>query len=203
MSENKVNIEPASEDVLKTLDLVILIDHSGSMESESNRLPGKTRYQEVEETAIMAANVMSRYDDDGITLVHFATTAKVNDGVKADAVAKLFKEIAPGGNTMLAVALKEVVKKVKSTTKETVALVFTDGEASDEAEVLKVLNDAGTTLGRPRIGFTFIQVGTDSHAKQFLDRLDNSLKVDVCATFSEEEAEGLSIPQLINAARTE
>lgn len=203
MSDNKTNIESASEDILKSLDWIIVVDHSGSTANESIRMPGKTRYDEMKEQCILAANIAQKYDDDGLTLIHFSAAVSVRDGVKADAVANVFREYRPGGGTMLGKALGEAVKKAKASTKETVVLVFTDGEASDPDEVIKVLNQAGKDLGRPKIGFSFIQVGNDSEAKKFLDKLDNDLKVDICATFSEEDAEGLSIEQLVNAARTE
>lgn len=203
MSANpKMNIEPASEEVLKKLDWIIVIDHSGSTATESTRLKGRTRYEEMQEQCILAGNIASKYDDDGITLIHFSNRAAVRDNVKADAVANVFREYRPGGSTMLALALNEAVAKAKASTKETVVLVFTDGEASDPDDVIATLNAAGRDLGRPRIGFSFIQVGDDRGAKAFLDKLDNSLSVDVCATFSEEDAENLSIEQLVAAART-
>src|SRR6266699_3691579 len=124
MSENKTNIQPCPDDVLKTLDLILVIDHSGSMESASTRLKGKSRYDEVQEQAVMAADVMSRFDDDGITLIHFANATKVSDGVNGDAVRKLFKEVRPGGGTALHLAIDKVGEKARASKKEVVALVF-------------------------------------------------------------------------------
>lgn len=203
MSLNKTNIAPCPEEVLKGLDLIVVIDHSGSTETGSTRLKGKSRYDEMQEQAVMAAEVMSRYDDDGITLVHFSNHAVTKDGVNADAVRELFKEVRPGGGTVLSNAINEVVKKTRTTSKEVVALIFTDGEANDPDEVKRAMDAAGKEFGRPKIGFCFIQVGNDPGAKSFLDMLDNDLKVDISATFSNEDAEGLSIQQLIQAARTE
>lgn len=202
MSANKTAIEPASDELLKALDLIIVVDRSGSMETDSNRLKGKSRYQEVEEMAEQAASVMSRYDDDGITAIFFNNGVKVKDGVQAETVKEMFAELQPGGGTALDLALEEVHKKAKSSSKEVVALVFTDGAPNDENAVVNVINRMGA-LGRPKIGLAFVQVGNDAHAGKFLDKLDNDLKVDVVATFTEEQAEELSIKQLITAARTE
>lgn len=203
MSAEKVNIAPASEETLKAIDWIIVIDHSGSTSNSSRRLKGKTLYDEMQEQCQLAANVASKYDTDGITLIHFSNHVKVTDGVTGEAVADLFRETQPGGGTMMAPALQKAIDKAKSTTKQTVVIVFTDGEANDPEDVIQVMNAAGKELGRPRIGFAFIQVGSDPAAKRFLDRLDNEMAVDVCATFSEEDAEGLTIPQLVNAAFTE
>lgn len=203
MSENKTEIPAATEEVLKRLDWLLLIDHSGSMAEPSTRLKGKTRYEEVQETAMLAARIAEKYDDDGLTLIHFAATATVTDGVKADAVKDAFAKFGPRGGTNLHLALEQALVKARASAKEVVALVFTDGEANDFDAAVKVINQAGKELGRPKIGFCFIQVGKDAGAKAFLDKLDNELAVDVCATFSEEDAENLSIEQLVTAARTE
>ena len=203
MSLNRVNIQPATDEVLKTLDLILVIDHSGSMETPSKRLKGKTRYDECAESAVQAADVMSRYDDDGITLIHFSSATKVTDGVNGDAARELFKEIRPGGGTNLHLAIDEVGKKARSSAKQIVALVYTDGEANDAQAVLDSMNALGKEFGRPKIGFCLIQVGDDKGANDFLDMIDNNLKVDISAHFTEEEAEGLTIQQLIQAARTE
>lgn len=203
MSVNKTAITPATEETLKKLDWILVVDHSGSTNSPSTRMKGKTRYEEMREQAILAAQVAGKYDDDGITVIYFSSHAKVKDNVTAYALADVFKEFPPNGSTNLAEALEKAVEKAKSSTKETVVIVFTDGEANDFDAVVKIMNQAGKDLGRPRIGFAFVQVGDDAGAKAFLDKLDNGLAVDVCATFSQEDAENITIEQLVTAAREE
>lgn len=203
MSQNKTEIVAAPEDVLKKLDWIIIVDHSGSMQTSSTRMRGKSRYQEVQETVNLAAIIAEKYDDDGLTLIHFSNKAVVTDGVKAADVRAAFAKFVPGGGTNLHLALLEAENKARASSKEVVVLVFTDGEANDQDACIDAINKAGKEFGRPRIGFTFVQVGDDQGAKAFLDRMDNELAVDVCATFSEDEAENLSIEQLVTAARTE
>jgi Mg-chelatase subunit ChlD len=190
------------EDVLKKLDWILLADHSGSMGEPSLRMKGKTRLQEVQEDCISVARVAQKYDDDGITLVHFATGVTIKDNVTADNVTQMFHEIAPRGSTNLADALKAAVDKAKASTKETVVFVYTDGAPNDAVMATRVIEEAGRSLGRPRIGFVFIQVGTDPEATQFLKHLDSELKTDVCAVVHAEDAEELSVPQLVELART-
>lgn len=202
MSANKVNIAPASEETLKKLDWIIVIDHSGSTDEPSKRMQG-TRYDEMKEYALQAARVAGRYDDDGITLIHFSSNVVVKDGVTADSLADVFKEYRPGGMTNLGLALGKAVDKARHSTKEVVCIVYTDGAATDPERVLDVINQAGKEFGRPRIGFCFVQVGHDPDASKFLDYIDNNLKVDVSATFNTEDADGLTVEQLVNAARTE
>ena len=81
MSSNKTNIAPAEESVLKALDWIVVIDHSGSTSNPSSRMSGKTLYDEMQESAQLAANIAGKYDDDGITVIHFSSAVKVNDGV--------------------------------------------------------------------------------------------------------------------------
>lgn len=202
MSLQKTNILEEAEDKLKQLDYILVIDHSGSMSSASTRMNGKTRFEEMRETAESVAREAEKYDDDGITVIPFATAAgKVYDGVTAAKVHDVFQEFRPGGGTNLHLALIEVEKKARASSKDVLAIVYTDGEASDEPAVIKAINDAGKEFGRPKISFVFVQVGPDPGATKFLDRLDNELTVDVCATFSEEDAEGLSLAQLAYAGR--
>lgn len=202
MSSNKTNIQPASEDTLKKLDYILLIDHSGSTSNPSKRVEGSL-FDEMREQALQLATLAEKYDDDGITLIAFSSSVIVKDGVKAATVRDVFKEFSPGGQTNLGLALEEAYKKAKASSKEVVVFVFTDGAASDPSRVKDVLTVAGKELGRPKIGFSFIQVGDDPDAAKFLADLDDSLKVDVVATFTSEQAEKLSIAQLVEAARTE
>lgn len=201
MSLEKVNIQEEAEATMKALDYIIVIDHSGSTNEKSTRMNG-SRFDEMRETALSVARESEKYDDDGITVIPFSSNAgKVYDGVTADKVADVFNEFRPGGMTNLHLALIEVEKKARASTKDVLAIVYTDGEATDENAVIAAINDAGKEFGRPKIAFVFVQVGGDSGAKKFLDRLDNELTVDVCATFSEEESEGLSLAQLAYAGR--
>jgi Mg-chelatase subunit ChlD len=194
-------IQELSENELKALDAIVIIDHSGSMGEPSLRRQGKNRLQEVEEDAEALARLMEKFDDDGITAIAFSSGIRVYDGVKADAVTNIFKEFPARGSTNLAAALQAGVDKVKASKKQGVITVYTDGVPDDEKAATDVIEAAGKELGRPRIGFIFIQVGTDVGASNFLDRLDNHMKVDVVATVRADAAENLSVGQLFWLAR--
>lgn len=194
-------IQPASDEVLKAIDTILVIDHSGSMGSPSTRFDGKSRMEELEEDCTAIAREMGKYDADGLSVIAFSSDVNVNDGVTAERVAQIFKENTPRGSTNLAEALQKAVEKAKSSSKEAVVMVFTDGAPDSEAAAIKVINDAGQSLGRPKIGFVFIQVGSDQGASKFLDTLDNGLAVDVCATVKAKDAERLSPAQLVWLAR--
>lgn len=183
-------------DVLKNLDFIILADKSGSMGEPSNRYPGKTRWEEMQETLTSIARQAGQHDDDGLTVVLFSGSHKTVDGITADKTKELFSQNHPGGGTNLVPALTAAVDKARASEKQAAVLVFTDGEAADGAAAIKYLNQIGTELGRKKVGFAFVQVGTDQAATDFLKNLDDALTVDVVATVSEEEAEDLTLGQL-------
>ncbi len=200
---NTTQIGEETEETLKKLDFIIAVDHSGSMSKPSNRMTGKTRFQEVEEEVGNIARQAEKYDDDGLTVIAFAGSAKVYDGVTSDKVETVFKEFQPNGSTNLAAAISEASKKARSSSKEVVVIIFTDGEPDSYPDVEREINAAGKEFGRPRIGFFFSQVGSEAGATKFLSRIDNDLKVDVCSTRSEELTESLSLAQIAWAARND
>lgn len=197
------NVQEISDDELRKLDTILVIDHSGSMGEPSTRLSGKNRLEEVQEDAVAIARIAEKYDDDGLTVIAFSSGIKVYDGVTSERVSNVFKEFPPRGSTNLAGALEVAVAKVKSSKKEGIILVFTDGEPDSQLAVVKMIKGAATDLGRPKIGFALIQVGSDPGATKFLDDLDNHMEgvPDIVATVSAADAEGLSLQQLAWLAR--
>ena len=196
-------MQELTESELKALDYIVVVDHSGSMGHPSARMPGKNRLEEVQEDCEAIAREAAKYDDDGITVIAFSNGVSTYDGVGAERVAGVFKEFPPRGSTNLTDALRAAVSKVAESSKEGVVLVYTDGQPNDEKSAMAVIDEAGRKLGRPKIGFTFIQVGTDPGATAFLDHLDNDMKVDVTATFRAADAEGKSFSHLSWAARND
>jgi uncharacterized protein with von Willebrand factor type A (vWA) domain len=108
-------------------DFVIGLDASGSMASPSTRYPGKTRWQEAQETIFGLASVLGQYDADGIDVVVFGGSVEVFEGVTAEKVTDIFSKRSPRGSTPLAEAITKI-DGLNSDGKKAVALVFTDGE---------------------------------------------------------------------------
>lgn len=185
---------------LGKLDYIVVVDHSGSMGLDSERIQG-TRLEEVEQDVKKIAKVAGEYDDDGITVIAFDTYVSVYDGVGALKVGAVFKEFPPRSSTALHLALAEAQKKAEASKKEVVVLVYTDGAPDSKPLAKKVIDDCGHKLGRPKIGFCFIQVGRDAGCGKFLDDLDNEMEVDVCATLRAEDAKNLELADLAWLAR--
>jgi Mg-chelatase subunit ChlD len=194
-SEASPVIQTLSDDQMKAIDFIALFDHSGSMSRDSKRMKGKTRWEELQEDAESLCRQAAKFDDDGITVIAFSNAVRVFDGVKIDAVEKLFQEVTPNGSTNLTDAVKAAIEKASTSAKHCVILAFTDGVPDDPSGVFAAINEAGGKLGRPKIGFTFVQVGEEDSAKKFLDSINNNLTVDVVGVVPTGTV-GLSLGQL-------
>lgn len=185
-------------------DFVVMIDASASMSKASTRLSGKNRWQELQETCYGMCSELSKYDSDGIDIVAFGGTVTMHEGVTPDHVEELFRERLPRGGTPLAPALQKVVDKQARTKKNTVAVVFTDGEPDSEADVVNTITRAANALEKDEaLTFLFVQIGRDEGATKFLKRLDDGLtdvKWDIVDTVGPDEAESMSAIDLLNKA---
>lgn len=195
-ADAKSVIQTLSEDDLGKLDFHLLVDHSGSMGDPSLRRSGKNRLEELAEDATAIAREAQKYDSDGITVIAFSTAVRVFDGVTAEKVQQTFQEIKPRGSTNLLDAIKASLELASKSQKNVITLIFTDGVPDDMDGVYKLINNAGKQYGRPKIGFTFVQVGENQEATAFLKKLNDNLSVDVVACATAAEAEGLSLGQL-------
>lgn len=199
------NIQEVTPEILKTLHFAVGIDCSGSTSKPSHRLKGKTRLEEMREEVGLIARAADNFEHGGITLVPFATHTRVIPGVTGERVEAEFLEMHSNGNTNLGDCIRRITESAIATHKETVGFIFTDGEASDENDVIEAIRDAATKLGRPRIGLVLVQIGNDPDAKAFMEKLDDQLGAagipDVISTVTEDEAEGLTFANLAWLAR--
>lgn len=172
------------------------------MGDPSVRLPGKTKWQELEETVVaLAREAVDAGSVGGITLIPFSNTANQKHIVTAEEIKSVFHEYRPGGGTFLASALNEIENIARSTKEDVLGIVYTDGIADDKDAVYASMNKAGKEFGRPRIGFCLIQVGNDAGAKAFLEDLDDNLDVDVSSTVPFELSGELSLAKIAWLAR--
>lgn len=195
-----------NKEIASEFDYMFLIDASGSMANESSRYPGKTRWQELQETCFGLASEVNKIDSDGIDVIVFGGTVETFTNVTPQKIASVFSSRSPRGGTPLHLALDVVVKRQKTTGKNTVAFVFTDGEPDDQMKVMRLIVDASKKLDRDeQLTFLFIQIGKDPNASKFLQVLDDDLekagaKFDIVDTVSSEQADSMEPIDLINKA---
>ncbi len=198
--------------MLENRDYTLIIDKSGSM-STKDKPGGSSRWQIMQESALALASKCEELDPDGITVYLFSGKFKRYDNVTAAKVGTIFQENDPSGRTDLAGVLTDALnnyfqRKAKGQTPANgeLILVVTDGEPDDRKAVMQVILDASQKLDRDEeLAISFIQVGTDAAATQFLKILDDDLgragaKFDIVDTITMNDMEDLTLKEVLLSA---
>jgi Mg-chelatase subunit ChlD len=189
---------------LSKYDFIIAIDKSGSMAQSGTR--GKSRWEEAQETTLALAAKAATFDADGITVIPFANTYKVYDGVTADKVAQIFTENEPNGGTDTAGVLKAIFDRYTANpAKPILVIVLTDGEPNDRDTVKSTIRAFAETLidngegDTDQAGILFLQIGNDVSATAFLRELDDDLdaKFDIVDTKTTDEIESITLTEAL------
>ena len=200
---------------LENKDYVVTLDKSGSM--NENVSPGFTRWQQGQEYITTIAQFANQYDPDGIKVIVFSGRHKVYDNVTEEKVKEVFAKETPMGSTNLSAALQVAFssynqrKKKGETNNGEINIVLTDGEPNNRLEVMKVIARFTHELdSEDEYGISFIQVGNDKSAREFLKVLDDRLeeagaKFDIVNTITCDEIDnlGLSVENILVKALDE
>lgn len=195
--------------MLDNRDYTLIIDKSGSMSTPDQR-GGRTRWQEAQESTLALARKCEELDPDGITVYVFSGRFKRYDNVTAAKVEQIFQENEPAGRTDLAGVLQDALNnyfKRKSAghtqlNGETI-LAITDGEPDDRKAVMKVIIEASRRIDKDEeLAISFIQIGNDRTATQFLKALDDDLinagaKFDIVDTLTIDDMEDMTLTEVL------
>jgi uncharacterized protein with von Willebrand factor type A (vWA) domain len=201
--------------MLEQRDYTLIIDKSGSM-SITDQPGGKSRWSLMQETTLAIASKCEQLDPDGLTVYVFSGRFKRYENVTSASVLQIFKENEPAGRTDLAAVLEDALnnyfnrKKLGQTqlNGETI-LVVTDGEPDDRKAVMKVIIEASRKMDRDEeLAISFIQVGNDAQAREFLKVLDDQLqtagaKFDIVDTVTMDEMEDMTLTEVLMNAITD
>jgi uncharacterized protein with von Willebrand factor type A (vWA) domain len=201
----------ASLEALKNRDYTLILDKSGSM-SKVDAGQRQSRWEVMQESTLALARKCEQFDPEGITVYMFSSKFKRYEDVTAAKVEEIFLENDPIGTTNLAAVLWDACqnyfqRKAAGNAKagETI-LVITDGEPDDRRAVVEtVVRSTQQMATDEELAITFVQVGNDAGAKQFLTALDDQLegvgaKFDICDTVTMEDMAEMSLAEvLINA----
>ncbi|NEO36305.1 MAG: VWA domain-containing protein [Moorea sp. SIOASIH] len=195
---------------LKDRDYTIIIDKSGSMTIKDEKRGTKTRWEVMTETTEAYARYCEEIDPDGITVYVFSSRFKRYDNVTTNKVEQIFQETYPMGGTYLDEVLRDALdnyfqRKANGSAKPNgeIFLVFTDGAPDDKPPVIDVIVNATRRIDKDsEIGISFIQVGSDPQAAQFLQELDKSLeekgaKYGICNTLTLGDLEEIPPPEVL------
>lgn len=200
-----------TKEQLEKYDFILLVDKSGSM-AEKDMSGGKTRWVAAEEATVAIARKCEEYDKDGITVIPFSESFKEYNNVKGggEVVANIFKENEPSGGTETAKVLGHVFDKYfANPAKPIIVLVVTDGRPNDEQAVADVIIKATKKMDKDeQIGVSFLQIGQDKRASEYLKTLDDGLqakgaKFDIVDTKTFEEMGNMTITEVLIAALTD
>merc|ERR1712061_327516 len=134
-------------------------------------------WREAEAALVFFADAAVREDPDGISLIFFDSQVITYENVKSQSqVMQYFRKLGPRWTTDTAAALREAVQPDTLGRAETI-LVITDGKPNSESAVESEIVKAAKQLCRDEdLAITFIQVGSDTTAMQFLKHLDDDLE---------------------------
>lgn len=170
---------------LKNIQIVLVVDRSGSMLSEDDDASGKkrsqslltevdywTRWDNCWESANYLARSFFRYDKDGkVPVIFFDCEVEEVTVRSVEELSQAFKNYAPRkGTTNMLQALQRAVSYV--TEEPTLFIVYTDGEANEGQK-----GPIEALIGEKVVGhdhLLLLRMGDDQKAIDFLEFLDNS-----------------------------
>lgn len=176
---------------------VIIVDKSGSMGERDGE---GTRWDSARKAVENMIDVIFTYDiDHSVPLYLFDTNPIfIGEVTKPGQVLKVFREYHPGGTTGLGKVLKMALETYAGTNRPnyevvpgTTFIVLLDGGADDPEEVYNVLKyyadpNNGYVTNHTQIAVSFVQIGDDKAASDFLKRLDDDIEPDI-ADFKKDD----------------
>ena len=191
---------------LALYDIIFYCDDSGSMAFEE----GGDRIDDLKMILARVSEIVTMFDSDGI-LVRFMNSQIKGDGVKnAAEVEQLFRNINFNGGTPLGSQLDAKIIQPfilsqaarGSMEKPVLVVAITDGEPTEQPKdtIITVIRRTMDMLSRTKYGtgafaLQIAQVGKDSRAQAFLEKLDNDPHIGGmvdCTSYYELEAEELA-----------
>lgn len=173
-------VNPNNFELNKGDDFIIALDISGSMQ-HTDCPGGFSRLQYSLEQFTTFVKEASKWDTDGVSLYAFGINVHAFPDVatdKLDEVIGKLKDIKlEGGTQTHLVVQKAFAEHVERKNEQTVLMVFTDGEPSDQEALLKVIADiTGQVKDEREFNISFITVGERSPSLQtFLAKLDDNI----------------------------
>lgn len=164
-------------------DYILLVDASSSMTLPYKRGEDLSRWNYVKEAAYALAVECEKVDPDGIELYTFASKVKALGSVKSNEVNDLFEANEPFGRTNLTAALEQVFDNWDPEVPATI-VVITDGQPDNANTAAEAIVRVTRRMDADeQLAITFIQVGDDTNAKNFLKFLDDQLTSSMGAEF--------------------
>ena len=192
---------------LKNVDITVLVDKSGSMNSQD--CGGQTRWAYSWEVIADIVRTIAAQDEDGIGIGVFSNKGQFQFSEnRGPNDIEALRNLTPGGFTYLGEALSKLLPTLiqRSSDKPQLVLIITDGEPSDKPEVASAIIDATRRMTNDgQLAILFAQVGPDKNAEAYLTSLDDNLtkqgaKYDIVDYKEIEDVAGMGAEQMVEAA---
>eukprot|EP01116_Phalansterium_solitarium_P018734 TRINITY_DN5072_c0_g1_i1.p1 TRINITY_DN5072_c0_g1~~TRINITY_DN5072_c0_g1_i1.p1 ORF type:complete len:347 (+),score=130.88 TRINITY_DN5072_c0_g1_i1:158-1198(+) len=159
-----------------TIKYTMIVDKSGSMQQKEH---GHTRWHDAKRAAEHMATRLEPLTAGGLALWLFSTPSRHPrfDGLRsADQVHSVFHHQRPEGSTDLAGVLQQAFEEHFRHRQPEHILVVTDGQPDNKALVVHVLvQNINLLHDENELGLTFMQVGDDHDAAEFLHELQDCI----------------------------
>jgi len=196
--------------VIEMRNYVLIVDKSGSMGDPVKRGSSTSRWDAVKEYAETFARECSKLDPDGIDLYFFNQRFTRFENATSDQVRDAFSRNAPMGGTDFVPVLTDAIDRHFAGDRPTTILIITDGDPSDGVQGQRALANLiiDTTKkmeADAELALSFIQIGEDLAATQFLKKLDDELesvgaKFDIVDTKTCDDLNNMTIQDVLLAA---
>lgn len=180
---------------LANLDVRVLVDRSGSMESKDTP-NGKSRWNYAEESIKALVTQLGAFDDNGIDIIYFNNQFELAEGVNPNSFAETWGKHNPGGGTRMGPPLRRALEMCQKAMgeKQQFILVLTDGQPDDQADVAAAIVEFTKKMERDeQCAILFARVGQDTAAKNFLEFLDDGLVEKKGAKFDIVDTDDLDV----------
>lgn len=158
-------------------DFIICIDVSASMQS-TDTPTGQTRFEYAKEKSKLFCHEAAKYDTDGVSIFRFGERVTKFSDITEDKIDGVFDASPNEMMTNTAEVLRAAyLEHVERKNEQTFVLVITDGTPSSKSEVKTVIADITHRVAHEKeFRITFLQVGNDKGAAEYLKMLDDDLK---------------------------
>ncbi|MGY3803487.1 VWA domain-containing protein [Pigmentibacter ruber] len=187
---------------------VLVIDRSGSMSDSVSSKILASKWDYVKESVSALAKKCYELDKNGIDIYLFNRSFQKFLNITPDNINSIFSDYAPMGGTDFIPVLTEVFNQhFVHSELPTSIIVITDGEPSEGIQGQKALANLIVNVSKKlesdnELGVSFIQVGNDKQATEFLKKLDDDLlsvgaKYDICDTKTFDDLENLPLEKIL------
>jgi Mg-chelatase subunit ChlD len=173
------NSNPNNLELNKGDDFIIALDVSASMQATDCNGASRTAYS-LEQFSVFVKEA-SKWDTDGVSLYAFGQKVTKYPDVNADKLDEIINKIKSQpyeGMTMTHQVIADAWAEHKARNNEqTVVMIFTDGQPTDQDSVFKTIADITNQVKDEReFNIAFITVGQrDASLEAFLSKLDDNL----------------------------